>query len=255
MMENIFRKLQIEAIRIARQYPAPDFYRDFQEEVAGSWQAFVSDPTTKRIHRFVLESIDNDFGHGIDHARKVALDAGALMLVEGRQAGYEEQRLCRLLRLAHCAGLLHDIRRKEKKHARAGAREAEKILFDEGFSKQDRADICLAIANHEAFGENQGAGSTEGDLLSDCLYDADKFRWGPDNFTQTVWSMVSAMDISISTFMAHYPKGMTFLRSIRETFRTPTGKTYGPRFIDTGIAIGNDLHELIRSDYLDTGAG
>ncbi len=253
-MKDIFRQLQIEAIRIARQYPAPDFYRDFQEEVAQSWQAFVSDPATKRVHRYVLESIDNDFGHGIDHARKVALDAGALVLVEGERAGCDAQRLSRLLRLAHCAGLLHDICRKEKKHAKAGAVEAEKVLCDQGFSKQDTADICLAIANHEAFGENQGADSVEGDLLSDCLYDADKFRWGPENFTQTVWSMVSCMDITINTFMAHYPRGMAFLRKIRETFRTPTGKTYGPRFIDTGIAIGNDLHELIRSDYLDSGA-
>lgn len=250
-MKKIFQQLQMEAIRIARQYPAPDFYRDFDAEVARSHFFFNSDSATRQIHQCVREAIDNDYGHGIDHSKKVALDAGVLMLVEGVRAGYGEKRLCRLLRLAHCAGLLHDICRKEKKHARAGAVEAEKILSAQGFQGRETNDVCRAIANHEAFGDNEKGDSREGALLSDCLYDADKFRWGPENFTQTVWSMVAYREVSIDDFMAYYPRGMAFLQKIRETFRTPIGSVYGPQFIDIGLAIGKDLYELIRSDYLD----
>ncbi len=249
-MKKIFQQLQKEAVRIARQYPPPCFYRDFEGEVAGSYQFFVSDVETRRIHAYVRRTIENDYGHGIDHAMKVALDCGVLVLVEGGRSGYGNERLTHLLRLANCAGLLHDICRKEKKHARAGAVEAEKVLSDKGFPDRDIADICQAIANHEAFGDNHGTESSEGNLLSDCLYDADKFRWGPENFTQTLWSMVACMDVSVDTFLKHYPKGMAFLQQIRETFRTPTGRVYGPQFIDTGIAIGNDLYEMIRSGYL-----
>lgn len=253
-MKKIFQQLQREAIRIARKYPAPDFYRDFQAEVSRSYRSFVSDAETNRIHDYMRQTIENDYGHGMDHAIKVALDAGVLILVEGERAGYGDEDLGHLLRLAHCAGLLHDICRKEKKHAQAGAVEAEKVLYEHGFSERDTAAICRAIANHQAFGDNLGSGTKEGDLLSDCLYDADKFRWGPENFTQTVWSMVSYMDVSVDIFMKHYPRGMAFLRKIRETFRTTTGKQYGPQFIDIGVAIGNDLYELIRTQYLDQDA-
>ncbi len=251
-MKTIFRQLQMEAIRIARQHPAPAFYRDFEKEVSRSVRFFVTDSRIKRIRDYVDENLEDDFGHGIDHARKVALDAGVLVLVEARKIGCEDGELTRLLRLAHCAGLLHDIRRKEKKHAAAGAEEAERVLACRGFSSREVADVRLAIANHEAFGVNHGGETREGDLLSDCLYDADKFRWGPENFTHTLWSMLSYRDIPMETFLSHYPKGMAFLQKVRDTFRTPTGRAYGPRFIDIGIDIGNDLYELIRSEYADS---
>jgi hypothetical protein len=248
-MKEIFQQLQIEAVRIARQYPTPDFYRDFEEEVSRSCYFFISDARIRQILDHVVNNIENDFGHGIEHARKVALDAGVLILVEGARSGCSDEQLTQLLRLAQCAGLLHDICRKEKKHARAGAAEAKKVLLQYGFSDGDTADVCRAIANHEAFGDNLATGSREGDMISDSLYDADKFRWGPENFTQTIWFMVNYMDVSIDTFMKHYPKGMAFLRKIRETFRTPTGKTYGPQFIDLGVGIGEDLFEVIRTGY------
>ncbi len=251
-MKTIFRQLQMEAIRIARQYPAPDFYRDFAEEVAQSVRFFATDPLAKQIQDYVVENIEDDFGHGVDHARKVALDTGVLVLVEAGGIGCEAGELTRLLRLAHCAGLLHDMRRKEKKHAAAGAAEAERVLAFHGFSSRETADICLAIANHEAFGVNHGGETREGDLISDCLYDADKFRWGPENFTHTLWSMLSYRDIPLETFLSHYPKGMAFLQKVRDTFRTPTGRAYGPQFIDIGIGIGNDLYELIRTEYADS---
>ena len=250
-MKTIFRQLQVEAIRIAREHPAPAFYRDFAEEISRSVHFFVTDSRIKRIRDYVAEHLEDDFGHGIDHARKVALDAGVLVLVEARGIGCGDDELTRLLRLAHCAGLLHDIRRKEKKHAAAGAKEAERVLAAWDFSSREIADVCLAIANHEAFGVNHGGETREGDLLSDCLYDADKFRWGPENFTQTLWSMLSYRDIPMETFLSHYPKGMAFLKKVRDTFRTPTGRVYGPQFIDIGIGIGDDLYELIRSEYAD----
>ena len=249
-MKKIFRELQIEAIQIARQYPPPDFYRHFGRQVERSCLTFASDPNTKVIHNYIFENIENNYGHGIDHARKVALDAGVLILIEGESAGYTDERLLHMLHLAHCAGLLHDICRRQKQHARVGAVVAEKVLLEHGFSEKDIADICLAIANHEAFGVNDESDTSEGDLLSNCLYDADKFRWGPENFTQTVWSMVNCMDVSIEVFMKHYPKGMSFLRKIRDTFRTPTGRIYGPQFIDLGLSIGEDLHLLIMEKYL-----
>lgn len=252
MMKPIYRQLQREAIRIAEKYPEPAFYRDHADAVNRSREFFAADPMVCRLFEYVSRVIDDDYGHGLAHVRSVALDAGALIVIEGQQARFSEDALIHRLRLAHFAGLLHDICRKSDNHAEAGAVFAEKVLAAYPFSDSDVAEICLAIRNHEAFGENNTGGTTAGgQLLSDCLYDADKFRWGPENFTQTIWGMVSYLNISVDQFLSHYPRGMAYLKKIRETFRTATGRRYGPDFIDLGIAIGNDLYERIRTAYAD----
>ena len=95
--------------------------------------------------------------------------------------------------------------------------------------------ICQAIRNHEAFKYNEGSDLKEDSLVSNCLYDGDKFRWGPDNFTDTIWDMVSFFKTPISKFIAHYPQGMEGLVKIKQTFRTDTGKKYGPSLLIQGF--------------------
>lgn len=253
-MNSIYMKIHQQAIRIAAQYPAADFYMDYPDQVDYSLNFFSTDPVVCQIYDFVAENIEDDFGHGLDHVRKVAKDAGTLSLIEG-------QRLERLtgdcgdlkhrVRMAQCAGLLHDIKRKHKNHAKEGAVFSEKVLVQYAFSDADIADICLAIENHEAFGQIKACKTPAGELLSDCLYDADKFRWGTENFTHTVWAMVSYSNIPIKKFMALYPKGITFLQKIKDTFRTPTGRRYGPQFIDLGLCVGEDIYQYIRTEFTE----
>ncbi len=111
--------------------------------------------------------------------------------------------------------------------------------------------IYNAIFNHEAFKKQIEIVSDIGKLISDCLYDADKFRWGPDNFTHTVWDMVSYSKIPVEKFVEHYPKGIKTLSKICSSFRSVTGKKYGPQFIDIGIEIGDKVFEIIKSDFLE----
>ena len=125
-----------------------------------------------------------------------------------------------------------------KDHAVKGAEFTQKLLRDFPMSSQEVTDVCRAIKNHEAFKQDMEIDSPEGKLISDCLYDADKFRWGPDNFTDTLWEMVSYLNPPLETFLAHYPRGMQGLERIKQTFRSRTGRQYGPRFIDIGLAIG-----------------
>ena len=116
-------------------------------------------------------------------------------------------------------------------------------------SDQERDDVSSAIRNHEAFKKRIPIKSPDGVLIDGCLYDADKFRWGPDNFTDTVWDMVSFHNPPLSEFIKHYPKGMQGIEKIKKTFRTATGKVYGPQFIDLGIAIGNQLYDMILTEF------
>jgi len=250
MLSPVYRRLRREAQRVANNLPLPDFYLDFADEVEVSYDFFVTDPLVGRLRAYVRDTVENDFGHGIDHCEKVAMDAGVLAIIEGTSAGLDKQSLSDLIRLAQFAGLLHDIRRKSKNHAGAGAVFAKKVLRDYPFSSRDSDSICTAIYNHEAFGGYMRCTTRTDRIISASLYDSDKFRWGPDNFTTTVWGMVEGLNPSIDTFMAHYPDGMAYIERIRSTFRTPTGRAYGPQFIDMGLYIGKELLAYIKREIL-----
>jgi hypothetical protein len=174
-----------------------------------------------------------------------------LMAIEGKADGYDQDFLNDRMRVVQSAGLLHDIKRKKKDHSKYGATHARNVLENYPFSVEEVDDIYRAIHNHEAFTDNIRIDTPEGALVADCLYDADKFRWGPDNFAYTLWDMISYYNPPLSEFMARYPKGMQGIARIKSTFRTPSGKKYGPQFIDIGLAIGEELYAVIKAEFPD----
>ena len=248
-MQSIYARLREQARLIVSSFPSPDFYQDHSQAYEYSSRLFKTDPEIRKLCRFVSENLDDDFGHGLQHAIKVTIDAGALMNIEGQAAGYSESMLERRTQIVQSAGLLHDTKRKKKDHSKHSADYARAVLENYSLSYDEIEDVCRAIQNHEAFKINVTIDTPEGALISDCLYDADKFRWGPDNFTDTLWDMVSFLNPPLSKFMARYPQGMESLEKIKTTFRTETGKQYGPQFLDLGLAIGQKIHDVILSDF------
>jgi hypothetical protein len=248
-MDPTYHHLKTRTLQIISQLPKPDFYQDFLWATAHSSEVLATHLVVSELRDFVAARIDNDFGHGLDHAVRVTLDAGALILVEGKAAGLPPRILTRQLLLVQCAGLLHDIKRKEKDHSESGAKYAEKVLKTFTLSESEITDISQAIRNHEAFKTTVMAKTKTGQMVSDCLYDADKFRWGPDNFAQTLWDMVSFHNTPIPLFVSNYPKGMALIAKIRSTFRSVTGQKYGPGFIDQGLAIGEELYRIMKTEF------
>jgi hypothetical protein len=250
-MDAVYLKIRTLARQIVARCPRPDFYGDHLPEVREAQGFYRSDASVIRLRTDMAGCLDNDFGHGMGHVEKVAIDAGTLVIIESRLAGHAEDRVRRNLLLAQCAGLLHDICRKEKSHAARGAEMARHILKSYPLAPEEITHICVAIRNHEAFAHLERMPSHQARMISDCLYDADKFRWGPDNFTHTVWDMVGLLNPPLDAFVAHYPKGMALLKKIRNTFRSGTGRLYGPQFIDMGIAIGEELYQVILTDFIN----
>ena len=240
-MHPTYARIREHARMLTAQLPCPAFYLDFEKEVQQARYFMENNPTVSRLRWYVSETADNTFGHGFMHAEKVTLDAGTLILVECSRSGETNAATKSLLTQVQCAGLLHDIKRREKNHAACGAKEAKSILKNYGLSQDTLTAICLAIKNHEAFQPEISCPDRESTLISGCLYDADKFRWGPDNFTHTVWEMVAFGDMPVSAFIQKYPQAMERLARIGATFRTATGKKYGPEFIDQGLKIGRQL--------------
>jgi hypothetical protein len=243
----VYMRWRERARGIVARHPAATFYRRESDAVAASLALFDRDPLVGTIRERVATRLEDDFGHGLEHATKVALDAGALMHIEGRTIE-PPGRLGHRIRIAHCAGLMHDLARKQPDHAEHGAVQAAELLRDLPLDRVDAEDICIAIRNHEAFRDPVGVDSRSGALLSDCLYDADKFRWGPDNFTDTLWAMAAFRRPSVEQFLEQYPAGLERLARIKSTFRTRAGRRYGPEFIDIALAIGHELHRAIRGE-------
>lgn len=227
------------AEEVASRYPEPTFYTECALETEISRSIYDSDELVLKFRRY-LESLGDDFGHGLLHSGLVAVDAGAIVAAE---LDPDDEEGDRLIVLAQVAGLLHDVKRKEKDHAIKGAEEAERLLKDTELTGEEIGYIVDAIANHEAFKEERKIGDENGRLVSDALYDADKFRWGPDNFTTTLWDMLSFADIDIGLMLDGFSRGMEGVERIKETFRTETGKSYGPEFIEIGLKMGREIYD------------
>ena len=248
---DLYRAIRQRAREIAGALPPPDFYRVHGDALKRSTAIFHSDSLVCRLHAFAAANIEDDFGHGLQHSARVALEAGALVIAEmqGQGCRYPEAVIARRAVVAHCAGLLHDIKRKQHRHAVAGADFARRLLRSYPLDIVEIEDVAAAIHNHEAFQQTVAIDTVEGALLAGCLYDADKFRWGPDNFTDTIWDMVIHARIPLASFVNRYPQAMATLNRIRATFRTVTGQRFGPQFIDMGIAIGRQLLAVIHEEF------
>jgi hypothetical protein len=223
-MVPVYAQIRKRARQIATQFPQPDFYSDCAEDFERSQNIFETETVLEDLKAYLTHQLEDDFGHGLGHATKVALDAGALMIVEGRKNGYSRQLIRRSVVIVQSAGLLHDVKRKHAHHSVQGAAFASRLLERYPFSSEETEKIRVAIYNHEAFKKSIPTSGRKGALVSDCLYDADKFRWGPDNFKDTIWEMVLFHSPPLSKFIAHYPRGMESLLKIRNTFRSETIK-------------------------------
>lgn len=271
-MNEIYRQLRKESRAIIAGMPLPEFCRQFVKEITFSRQMLHSDPLLVRLKRDINPILDDDFGHGMHHSDLVCVDAGAIIQVEyGCRSNIEIEweTVQKKMRMVQVAGLLHDIKRKESEHALKGGNFARSFLLNGHYplSPGEIEIIAVAIEEHEAFqkekqekknddahsfsdaGKPSSSIQAHPTLISNALYDADKFRWGPDNFTHTVWDMVIFGNVPLGEFVKRYPNGIKALHRIKSTFRTATGKRFGPNFIDLGIAVGNRLFQIIRQKY------
>jgi hypothetical protein len=244
VLNKEFQEAKKIARRIAASIGSPRFYIERKRAVEASRRLYRSALPVRDCLRLVEDRCAR-IGHGSNHVRKVAIDAGAVIIIE-KALICSRSELNRLVLMAHMAGLLHDIRRLEKNHARAGAEEAEELLSRFDLEGREVMAITSAIANHEAFRAPQPLEDPVAQTLSDAVYDADKFRWGPDNFTEMLWDMVEYRKSSFSVVLERFLPGMEGIREIKNTFRTSTGKIYGPDFIERGLEIGERLYfELV----------
>ena len=242
MGHQLYQKLRQTAHRVAGTLPKPAFYGRHEAVIRQADDTLLTNETVRHCRAY-LDASQLECAHGLCHCEAVARDAGAIVLIEARENEIDRSGIEPLFTAAIIAGLLHDIKRKEQDHAVRGSIEAEKILAGLGMNLRERQYIADAIRNHEAFQETFDRDDAAGRLVSNALYDADKFRWGPENFTTTLWPMVEAHDTPPEALHRIFKEKMSGIERIKETFRTATGRRYGPEFIDQGLTIGNAIYD------------
>lgn len=237
-------KVKMETKALAGNQALPSFYERFSPELAFSKEIFFDHPLVTRCREDVIPLLNDDYGHGIEHAKKVALEAGAIILAEAQPWGMDQAR--RLCVLAQISALLHDTCRLEQYHANRGAEVAARILADFPLSGREKVMICFAIRNHEAFQAVEETDDPQEEMLAAALYDADKFRWGPDNFCTTLWEICDYEEWCLPKILSKFPEGIEKIKSIENTFRTEIGRSFGPEFIELGLNLGLRLYSILQ---------
>ncbi|MDY0305703.1 MAG: HD domain-containing protein [Desulfovibrionaceae bacterium] len=245
------KELRRQARRMASLQTIPAFYLDCAVELKFSWDMFFDHPLILRLQEDCLPFLYDDFGHGVEHSKKVAQEACAIVLVECTALSPDDCRHIGLL--AQFAGLLHDTCRLEPHHAEKGAEVSRMVLKDYPISDHDRDLVAQAIEVHEAFRPGQELPEDpKARLLAGALYDADKFRWGPDNFVTTLWEICDYAEWSLKEIADRFPEGLARVEAVGGTFRTRTGRKYGPQMIEQGLALGRELQQRLK-DLSGTG--
>lgn len=242
---TIYSALKKKSEIISKKIGDPSFYMKHRQELEKSYASISNNPIIHKCRTYLDESKLHP-AHGISHGEKVALEAGAILQIESDLHNCSNADTEDLLLCVQIAGLLHDIKRNEKDHTIEGSIEAGRILSDFPLADRYKRYITAAIRNHEAFKEVIDSENNHAKLISDSLYDADKFRWGPDNFTSTLWLIVESAEIPVEELYISFLEKVEGIKRIKNTFRTDTGKLYGPQFINMGIDIGNEIYEEMK---------
>jgi hypothetical protein len=105
-MTPIYSRIREHAREIAARFPEPAFYQDHSQSHSFSEDFFNSDPVITKLRHYLASHLEDNYGHGMEHATKVTLEAGVLMKIEGTAAGYAKKLLEARMRVVQCAGLL-----------------------------------------------------------------------------------------------------------------------------------------------------
>jgi len=236
-------QLKRRAKDLAASRPQLGFYRDLATELTHAKDLFFDNPLVLRMQGDALGFLDEDCGLGVEHAKKVAVEAAALILAEPSGLGQEERR--RLAVIAELAGLLHDAIRHEDNHAEQGADLAMRLLRGYLITPEECLWVAQAIAAHESAEMPAIQGGEPATLLTAALYDADKFRYGPDIFATTLWELCECDEWTLEEIAQRFPEGARQAQALVGTFRTVEGRRHGPELLAEGISLAEELTRML----------
>lgn len=241
-MDSRILELKRHARELSASRPQPAFYMECAEEIGHASSLFFDHPLMLRLQNDALGFLNDPCGLGVEHGKRVAVDAAALVLAEPTGLNQEERR--RVALLAEMAGLLHDSMRHEDDHPDKGADLCLRILRGYPLTPEERIWIAQAVALHEADLPLAEGGPESARLLAGAVHDADRFRFGPDFFSATLWELCECDDWTLEEIAQAFPQGQKHAAACLGGFRTEQGRRYGPGLIGEGLSLAKDYARL-----------
>ncbi|OGR35243.1 MAG: hypothetical protein A2051_03940 [Desulfovibrionales bacterium GWA2_65_9] len=213
------------------------------EELTYARDLFFDHPLVLRLQGDALGFLNEACGLGVEHGKRVAMDAAALILAEPSGLSTDERR--RLAVLAEMAGLLHDALRYEDNHAEKGADLCLRILRGYAISPEERLWIAGAVAGHEDGGPQPAEATESARLLAGAVHDADVFRFGPDIFATILWELCECDEWPLERIAATFPEGLRRAKALEGGFRTDGGRLYGPSLLAEGLSLAEEYERML----------
>ena len=219
------------------------FSLECAEELTHARDLFFENPLVLRLQGDALGFLNEACGLGVEHGKRVAMDAATLVLAEPSGLSPEERR--RLAVLAEMAGLLHDALRHEDNHAEKGADLCLRILRGYPISPEERLWIAGAVARHEDGAPQLQDAPESAQLLAGAVHDADVFRFGPDIFATILWELCECDEWPLERIAGAFPQGVSRARSLADSFRTESGRRYGPSLLAEGLSLAEEYERML----------
>jgi hypothetical protein len=237
----------LELKRCARELAASRaqsaFSLECAEELTFARDLFFDHPLVVRLQGDALGFLNEACGLGVEHGKRVAMEAAALVLAEPSGLSTDERR--RLAVLAELAGLLHDALRYEDNHAEKGADLCMRILRGYPLAPEERLWIAGAVAGHEDGGPQLAEASESARLLGGAVHDADVFRFGPDIFATILWELCECDEWPLEEIAEAFPEGLRRARTLADGFRTEGGRRYGPQLLAEGVSLAEEHERML----------
>lgn len=243
MKNDLLKGMKAEAAKLAAGLPEPPFYAACAEQLDLSRELFFDKRAILKLQEEIIPFLYDDFGHGIQHAKKVAIEAGAIIFAE--IGGENMARARRLALLAQMAGLLHDVCRMEENHAERAAEIARRTLESYPLEPAEIEAVAFAISDHAGSAPAKTTADPDARLVADALYDADLLRFGSDVFASALWEFCDYEEATPARLLDCFPQALGHIDTAARSFRTRTGKRYGPECLAQGQALGKALSERL----------
>jgi hypothetical protein len=243
-MDPRILELKRHARELSASRPQPAFVLECAEELSHASNLFFDHPLMLRLQNDALGFLNDACSLGVEHAKRVAVDAAALVLAE--PSGLDQEQRRRMALLAEMAGLLHDAMRHEDDHPEKGADLCLRLLRGYSLAPEERVWIAQAVSLHETDLPLAESGPECARLLSGAVHDADRFRFGPDIFAATLWEFCECDDWTLEEIARCFPKGPGHAAACTSGFRTEQGRRYGPALISEGLALAKVYERLLQ---------
>jgi len=184
----------------------------------------------------VIEKVKNhvsknetEGGHGYEHLEYVATMAGYFAESEGANSD--------VIEMAVLAGLFHDTERHigyGEDHMIEAENTTRLILGESGIREEWIEVIATAVRHHDHIEYNPDDNTTR--IVFGSIFDPDHFRYGFER-EDTFWRMKEKRGAQPGEVIHDYQ----FLPPFRNAWKTKLGRQIGPKIIDFGLAIAQEV--------------